>query len=134
MAIGKDGTMKNEKSEFVKVDDSFMERFNKVPGLIEGQESRDAARVEMDCVYAASLGAIRNAAKLTQDDIAKKMGIQQSAVSRLEAQNDMLLSTFLGYLTATGAENAAISVTVRGQRIDYDLATLNQAHRETQKT
>lgn len=52
------------------------------------------------------------------------MGVGQGSISRLESRNDMLLSTLFDYQTATGAENAQLSVTVRGQRIELDLAGL----------
>lgn len=111
-------------SNFVEVDDAFMARFAEIRGIDTDRDERDAARVEMDRTYAANLSAIRNAARLTQNEIAASMGIKQSAVSRLEGQNDMLLSTLLGYLNATGAESASIVVVVHGQRIEMDLESL----------
>ena len=101
-----------------------MARFAEIPGIDADRSEREAARVEMDRVYAANLSAIRNAAQLTQNEIAASMGIKQSAVSRLEGQNDMLLSTLLGYLNATGAESASIVVVVHGQRVELDLESL----------
>lgn len=114
----------SDTSNFVEVDDAFMARFADVRGINADQEEREAARIEMDRVYAANLSAIRNAAQLTQNQIAASMGIKQSAVSRLEGQNDMLLSTLLGYLNATGAESASIVVVVHGQRVELDLESL----------
>lgn len=114
----------SDTSNFVEVDDAFMARFADVPGIDADQDEREAARVEMDRIYAANLAAIRNAAQLTQNEIAASMGIRQSAVSRLEGQNDMLLSTLLGYLNATGAESASIVVVVHGQRVEMDLESL----------
>ena len=61
------------------------------------------------------------------------MGVHQGGVSRLESRNDMLLSTLLDYLTATGAENASVSVTIKGQRVELDLMSLgDDASREHQ--
>lgn len=117
----------SDTSNFVEVDDAFMARFADVPGIDADQDERESARVEMDRIYAANLSAIRNAAQLTQDEIAASMGIRQSAVSRLEGQNDMLLSTLLGYLNATGAESASIVVVVHGQRVELDLESLRHA-------
>lgn len=117
----------SDTSNFVEVDDAFMARFADVPGIDADRDEREAARVEMDRIYAANLSAIRNAAQLTQNEIAASMGITQSAVSRLEGQNDMLLSTLLGYLSATGAESASIVVVVHGQRVEMDLESLRQA-------
>ena len=117
----------SDTSNFVEVDDAFMARFADVPGIDADRDERETARVEMDRIYAANLSAIRNAAQLTQNEIAASMGITQSAVSRLEGQNDMLLSTLLGYLSATGAESASIVVVVHGQRVEMDLESLRQA-------
>lgn len=111
-------------SNFVEVDDTFMARFADVRGINADRRKRESAQIEMDRIYAANLSAIRNAAQLTQNEIAASMGIKQSAVSRLEGQSDMLLSTLLGYLNATGAESASIVVVVHGQRVELDLESL----------
>jgi predicted XRE-type DNA-binding protein len=83
---------------------------------------------EMDRVYAMNLAMnlamIRKAAQMTQVEVARKLGVGQGVVSRLEHRDDMLLSTLYDYLMATGAEGAGIIVTVHGQRIELDLARL----------
>lgn len=115
----------SKASNFTVVDDEFMNQFKDIVGTPEEQAERDAARDEMNRVHAANLAAIRKAGELTQVELAKRMGVGQGSISRLESRNDMLLSTLFDYLTATGAENAQLSVTVRGQRIELDLAGLN---------
>lgn len=82
------------------------------------------AAEEMDRIYAMNLAMIRKAAQMTQTEVAKKLGIGQAAVSRLEGREDMLLSTLYDYLTATGADTARIVVTVHGHRIELDLGAL----------
>jgi DNA-binding transcriptional regulator YiaG len=126
MDFGKEPAM-SKASNFVEVDDAFMARFDSIPGIDNDREDREAARVEMERIFAANLSAIRKAAQLTQNEIAASMGMNQSAVSRLESQNDMLLSTLLGYLNATGAESASIVLVVRGQRVELDLESLRRA-------
>jgi hypothetical protein len=79
---------------------------------------------EMDRVYAMNLAMIRQAAQMTQVEVARKLGVGQGVVSRLEHRDDMLLSTLYDYLMATGAEGAGIVVTVHGQRIELDLSRL----------
>jgi DNA-binding XRE family transcriptional regulator len=88
-----------------------------------------AGAEEMDRVYAMNLAMIRKAAQMTQVEVARKLGVGQGAVSRLESRGDMLLSTLYDYLTATGAEAASIVVTVHGQKIELDLGRL---HDDTQ--
>src|SRR5580693_6804905 len=97
--------------------------------LSDPQTSADVAQAhaeaeEMDRIYAMNLAMIRKAAQMTQVEVARKLGVGQGAVSRLESRGDMLLSTLYDYLTATGADAASIVVTVHGQRIELDLGSL----------
>jgi transcriptional regulator with XRE-family HTH domain len=92
---------------------------------------RQAGR-EMDRTYALNLAVIRKAAELTQDELAEKLGIGQGDVSKLEHRGDVLLSSLLNYLTAAGAEDARIVITVRGQEIELDLANLRGAQTRVQ--
>jgi len=110
------------------------------PGFVRGNERLDelladpqvagdvaaaqADAEEMDRVYAMNLAMIRQAAQMTQVEVARKLGVGQGVVSRLEHRDDMLLSTLYDYLMATGADGAGIVVTVHGQRIELDLARL----------
>jgi DNA-binding transcriptional regulator YiaG len=83
-----------------------------------------AAGEEMDRTYAMSLAMIRKAGELTQGEVAATLGIGQGDVSKLERRDDWLLSTLLKYLSAAGAEDARIVVTVHGQEVELDLAAL----------
>ncbi len=87
-------------------------------------QAADADVDEMDRVYAMNLAMIRKAAQMTQVEVARKLGVGQGVVSRLEHRGDMLLSTLYDYLTATGADAASIVVTVHGRRIELDLSRL----------
>jgi DNA-binding transcriptional regulator YiaG len=94
------------------------------PQLAADVADAHAAADEMDRVYAMNLAMIRKAAQMTQAEVARKLGVGQGVVSRLEHRDDMLLSTLHDYLMATGAESAGIVVTVHGQRIELDLSRL----------
>lgn len=50
------------------------------------------------------LSEIRRLAGLTQEQMAESMGIQQSALSRLESQDDMHVSTLQRLVEALGGE------------------------------
>jgi len=50
------------------------------------------------------------------------MGVPQSVISRIERQEDMLLSTLTDYLSAAG-ERPRVVVTVNGQDVEYELNT-----------
>jgi DNA-binding transcriptional regulator YiaG len=94
------------------------------PQLAADVSAAHASAEEMDRVYAMNLAMIRQAAQMTQAEVARKLGVGQGVVSRLEHRDDMLLSTLYDYLMATGADGAGIVVTVHGQRIELDLARL----------
>jgi transcriptional regulator with XRE-family HTH domain len=48
------------------------------------------------------LAALRQAAELTQVELARRMGVTQAAISRMEQPHDLLLSTLDSYLQAIG--------------------------------
>lgn len=51
-----------------------------------------------------SLAELRKAQKLTQQKLAKLLGIKQESVSSIETRADMLLSTLRGYVKAVGGD------------------------------
>ena len=51
-----------------------------------------------------TLAELRKAQKLTQQAVAKLLGIKQESVSNIETRADMLLSTLRGYVEAMGGE------------------------------
>jgi len=95
------------------------------PGIAADVAAARADAEEMDRIYAMNLAMIRKAAQMTQAEVARKLGVGQGVISRLEHRDDMLLSTLREYLMATGAESAAIVVIVHGQRIEIDLTDLS---------
>jgi DNA-binding XRE family transcriptional regulator len=75
-------------------------------------------------VHPLNLGMTRKAAEMTQKEVAERLGDRRGDVSRIESRDDLLLSTLVNYLTATGAEDACIVVTVNGREIALDRAIL----------
>jgi transcriptional regulator with XRE-family HTH domain len=51
-----------------------------------------------------TLGELRKAQRLTQQKLARKLGIKQESVSSLEARSDMLISTLRSYVKAMGGK------------------------------
>jgi DNA-binding XRE family transcriptional regulator len=51
-----------------------------------------------------SLSAIREARRHSQIELAGKLGVQQPAVSKIERQTDLYLSTLSSYIAAVGGE------------------------------
>jgi hypothetical protein len=100
------------------------------PFIADDIAAADAEVEEMDRIYAMNLAMIRKAAQMTQVEVARKLGVGQGVVSRLERRSDMLLSTLYDYLTATGADSASIVVTVHGRRVELDLGRLRASDPE----
>jgi transcriptional regulator with XRE-family HTH domain len=69
------------------------------------------------------LSELRRKAGLTQVQLAEALSTSQGQISRLERQNDMLLSTLGLYLRGIGA-SASILIEVGGHTVTYDLPAL----------
>lgn len=69
---------------------------------------RRRARVELRAAQLIAeeltLAELRKAQKLTQQALAKLLGIKQESVSNIETRTDMLLSTLRNYVEAMGGE------------------------------
>ncbi|WP_041311390.1 helix-turn-helix domain-containing protein [Mycobacterium sp. JS623] len=68
------------------------------------------------------LAALRRLAGVTQVQLADAIGSSQGQISRLEHQEDMLLSTLGAYLTALGLD-ASVVVDVGGETVAYNLTS-----------
>ena len=78
--------------------------------------------------YAIGLAALRRAADLTQVELARKLGVSQAAVSRIEQPHDLLLSTLNAYLQAVGGRARVIVQFADRHEVDLDLSALTEAH------
>jgi DNA-binding XRE family transcriptional regulator len=83
----------------------------------------DTEAEEIDRAYKMNLATVRKAGQLTQVEIAQRLGVAQTSISRLEARHDLLLSTLMAYLNAAGVTDVAITGTINGRHIEIDLAT-----------
>jgi DNA-binding transcriptional regulator YiaG len=88
-------------------------------GLVS-KYSLEVVFLESSIMAVIDLAAIRKATALTQIELAAKLGVGQAAVSKIERQSDMLLSTLSAYLAALGV-NAQIVVEVGDQTMTYNL-------------
>jgi len=66
------------------------------------------------------LAELRRAKRVTQVQLADALATSQGQISRIERQNDMLLSTLIAYLTALGVE-ARLVVKVGRKAIAQEL-------------
>ena len=83
-----------------------------------------AGMAEADRTYAMGLAALRQAAELTQVELARRMGITQAAISRMEQPHDLLLSTLNAYLQAIGGTARMIVSFADGHETTLDLSQL----------
>lgn len=84
--------------------DDTPERFYRM--LEESPEANDSFTKlsEEITIRQNTLAQVRRARKLTQTVLASNLGLDQSAVSRLEHRADMLLSTLRSFIQATGGD------------------------------
>jgi transcriptional regulator with XRE-family HTH domain len=72
------------------------------------------------------LAAIRRTTGLTQIQLAANLGVGQAQISKIERQDDMLISTLASYLAALGID-AKIVVELGEQTVTYDLTAGRRA-------
>lgn len=77
--------------------------------LTPDRRKRIAARAARLIAEEKSLQELRKAHKLTQNRMAKVLGIGQDSVSRLEQRSDLLLSTLRGYVEAMGGRLSLVA-------------------------
>lgn len=68
------------------------------------QRARMAEKAQQISEEIDALNAIREALGVTQEELAEKLQIRQSNVSRLERRSDVQLSTLYDYVHALGGE------------------------------
>jgi DNA-binding XRE family transcriptional regulator len=72
--------------------------------LPEARRKAIQARTDELIAEELTLAAIREARRRSQEAVAKKLGVQQPTVSKIEHQTDMYLSTLRSYIAALGGE------------------------------
>jgi len=77
--------------------------------LTPEQRAESKARVAKR-VEAYRLGEVRQARKFTQVALAKELGVEQSAISRIESQADLYMSTLRNYIEGTGGKLEILAV------------------------
>ena len=80
-----------EDVKFIRGNDRISQLAQR-PDLAEGVAQVRRDMDEADRTHAMGLAALRQAAELTQVELARRMGVTQTAVSRMEQPHDLLLS------------------------------------------
>jgi DNA-binding XRE family transcriptional regulator len=81
----------------------------KIRRLSAAQRRKVEARTAQLISEEMSLRELRKARKMTQVHVAKKLGITQDSVSRLEKRSDLLLSTLRNTVEAMGGSLSLIA-------------------------
>ena len=109
----------------------------KLESLSPQRRAKIAARTEELIAEEKSLSELRRARALTQKTLARKLGIGQESVSKLESRSDLMLSTLRNYVEALGGRLDLVAtfpnsppVSLIGFNIDAGvLATSSKQHR-----
>jgi len=112
-----------EDVKFIRGNDRIS-RLAQRPDLAEGVAQVRRDMEEADRTHAMGLAALRQAAELTQVELARRMGVTQAAVSRMEQPHDLLLSTLNAYLEAVGGNATVIVRFADGHEVQLDLSQL----------
>ena len=86
----------------------------------------DAARQRLDAdldLHRRTLGELRKARALTQQQLARSLRVSQAQVSRIESQADLYLSTLRSYVEAMGGELELRVVFGDGAGVEVALGT-----------
>jgi DNA-binding transcriptional regulator YiaG len=78
--------------------------FNTLKDKISIERRTKIAERITEALSQMPLAELRQARKLTQEQIARSMKIKQASVSKMEGQADMYISTLRKYITAMGGE------------------------------
>ena len=112
-----------EEVKFIRGNDRIS-RLAQRPDIAAGVAQVRADMADADRTYAMGLAALRQAADLTQVELARRLGVTQAAISRIEQPHDLLLSTLNSYLGAIGGRASVIVTFADGHEAILDLSPL----------
>jgi DNA-binding transcriptional regulator YiaG len=113
----------SEEVKFIRGNDRI-NRLAARPDIAAEVTQVRADMAEADRTYAMGLAALRQAAELTQVELAHRMGVTQAAISRMEQPHDLLLSTLNAYLQAIGGTARMIVRFADGHEATLNLGEL----------
>lgn len=85
---------------------TLTERVDRLPA---SRREKVEQRVRELIAEEMSLRDLRKAREKTQVHVAKKLGIKQENVSRIEKRSDLLISTLSGYIEAMGGKLSLVA-------------------------
>lgn len=123
-------TQSTEQTEFSSGDARVTDLRNR-PELARAVAARRARLRQADREYAIGLATVRNAAQLTQAELATVLGVGQAAVAKMERRPDLLLSTLRSYINGAGGHaRLVVDFEDGGRRVELDLDTIQVPEQE----
>ena len=110
-----------EEVKFIRGNDRINQLAQRAD-IADGVTQVRSEMAEADRTYAMGLAALRQAAELTQTELARRLGVTQAAISRIE--QPLLLSTLNSYLGAIGGRASVIVTFADGHETTLDLSQL----------
>lgn len=89
------------RSAFVRGDDRVT-ALRRRADLAAAVEAKRARIRQAEDEHALGIAAVRNAARLTQAELAAVLGVGQAAIAKIEGRPDILLSTLRSYINGAG--------------------------------
>lgn len=99
-------------------------------GFSPERKARNASRAAEIIAEELALRDIRKARKITQEEVAARLGGKQVYVSRIERRSDVKMSTLRGYIQAIGGDLQLLVTFPEGQSVTIkDLGELPKKRR-----
>lgn len=80
----------------------MVRRFNELTKKMSVKDQAEIKARSANLLADLPLEKLRSVRELTQTDMAERLGVNQSAVSKIERRSDMYLSTLRNYVAAMG--------------------------------
>lgn len=84
------------------------------------------AEIRAEAQRELALAEVRAARRLSQEEIAKILGIKQASVSKMERQADMYVSSLRNFIRAMGGEMKILAVFPEGEVVISQFADLGE--------
>ncbi len=116
-------TKQTQVTTFVSGDERLASLLSR-PDLAAAIEARRSRLRQADREHAIGLATVRAAARMTQTELARELGVGQAAVAKLESRPDLLLSTLRSYINGAGGHARVVVDFADGRQVELDLDTI----------
>jgi transcriptional regulator with XRE-family HTH domain len=95
------------------------------------ERRRRIAKRKQQLLAELALNELRQARRLTQQQLAESLNISQASVSKMESQSDMYVSTLRRFLEAMGGELRIVAAFPDGEVLIHLFEELDEDHPES---